>query len=238
VCLHGAIVINRTDLKDYYKILGVAHDCPQADIKKAYRQLALQHHPDKNQGNKKSEEHFKLIAEAYVILNDPAARNEYDYSRGVKSTYRGRGNTSGKPSPIQYLLQIKAIKNRVLTNGGHVKQGELYTIIFNLLSDDNITHLLAERDITTNNLIVDEVLTCCIFLNADTKEKVYEKLQKLAVHYSGFNAKLAALEKQPEQPLSPERKTVAHTDSPLPLTTKLVFLVFVLLFILILVVYK
>ena len=63
-------------MKDYYNILGVAPDCPQADIKKAYRQLALQHHPDKNQGNKNSEEHFKLIAEAYVILSDPAARNE------------------------------------------------------------------------------------------------------------------------------------------------------------------
>lgn len=195
-------------MKDYYNILGVDPHCPQADIKKAYRQLALQHHPDKNQGNKKSEEHFKLIAEAYVVLNDVAARNEYDYKKGYISRYKGRGSVSGKPSAIQYLLQIKAVKNRVLTNGGHVKHDELYTIICSLLSDDNILHLLAEHDVATNNLIIDEVLTCCVFLDKARKDNVYERLSRLAVHYSGFKAKVSALDNHvPEQIQLPQSKT-------------------------------
>ncbi|MFP9113291.1 J domain-containing protein [Flavobacterium sp. RHBU_3] len=205
-------------MKDYYHILGVDPHCPQAEIKKAYRQLAVKHHPDKNPGDKKSEERFKLIAEAYVVLNDVAARNEYDYNRGYKSVYKGRGTLSGKPSPIQYLLQIKAIKNRVLTNGGQVNRQELFNLINSLLSDENISHLLAERDSTTNNLIVDEVLTCCIFLHEPLKSDVYTRLEKLATHYHGFKDKVHALENHTATPLpKPEPKK----DESIPRTAAL-----------------
>lgn len=64
--------------KDYYKILGVSRDSTEVEIKKAYRKLALKYHPDKNEGDKKSEEKFKEIAEAYETLSDPERRNAYD----------------------------------------------------------------------------------------------------------------------------------------------------------------
>ncbi len=64
--------------KDYYKILGVKPDASLDEIKKAYRRLALQYHPDKNQGDKKAEEKFKDIAEAYDVLSDPEKRKKYD----------------------------------------------------------------------------------------------------------------------------------------------------------------
>ncbi len=63
---------------DYYKILGVDKKASADDIKKAYRKLALKHHPDKNPGNKESEEKFKKISEAYAVLSDPEKRNQYD----------------------------------------------------------------------------------------------------------------------------------------------------------------
>ena len=64
--------------RDYYEILGVAKNAAPEEIKKAYRKKALQHHPDKNPGNKEAEENFKLAAEAYSVLSDPEKRARFD----------------------------------------------------------------------------------------------------------------------------------------------------------------
>src|SRR5688500_18197754 len=66
------------DYKDYYQILGVDKKATQDEIKKAYRKLAMQYHPDKNAGNKAAEEKFKLISEANGVLSDPEKRKKYD----------------------------------------------------------------------------------------------------------------------------------------------------------------
>ena len=64
--------------KDYYELLGVLKDATEADLKKAFRQLALRYHPDRNPGDKASEEKFKEINAAYSCLSDPAKRANYD----------------------------------------------------------------------------------------------------------------------------------------------------------------
>ena len=66
------------EYKDYYKVLGVDKKASQDDIKKTYRKLAVKYHPDKNPGDKKSEEKFKEINEAYDVLGDAAKRKKYD----------------------------------------------------------------------------------------------------------------------------------------------------------------
>jgi curved DNA-binding protein len=66
------------EYKDYYKILGVDRKASEEMIKRAYRKLAMQFHPDRNPGDKKSEEKFKEINEAYQVLSDPAKRSRYD----------------------------------------------------------------------------------------------------------------------------------------------------------------
>ena len=65
--------------EDYYKVLGLEKTASADDIKKAYRKLALKHHPDRNPENKKTaEEKFKKISEAYAVLSDPEKRQQYD----------------------------------------------------------------------------------------------------------------------------------------------------------------
>ncbi|HOT95890.1 MAG TPA: molecular chaperone DnaJ [bacterium] len=64
--------------KDFYAILGVSRDADADTIKKAYRKLAMENHPDKNPGDKSAEERFKAIAEAYAVLSDPQKRRQYD----------------------------------------------------------------------------------------------------------------------------------------------------------------
>ncbi|MFD9821223.1 molecular chaperone DnaJ [Streptomyces violascens] len=69
--------------KDYYKVLGVPKDATDAEIKKAYRKLARENHPDANKGDAKAEERFKEISEANDILGDPKKRKEYDEARAL-----------------------------------------------------------------------------------------------------------------------------------------------------------
>jgi molecular chaperone DnaJ len=64
--------------QDFYVVLGVQRDASEADIKKAYRKLAMECHPDRNNGDKSAEEKFKLVSEAYEVLRDPEKRAAYD----------------------------------------------------------------------------------------------------------------------------------------------------------------
>jgi molecular chaperone DnaJ len=76
------------DENDYYKILGVSREASEEEIKKSYRRIAMQYHPDRNPGNKDAEEKFKLASEAYEVLRDSEKRQIYDrYGvEGLKGT--------------------------------------------------------------------------------------------------------------------------------------------------------
>jgi molecular chaperone DnaJ len=64
--------------RDYYEILSIPKSASGAEIKKAYRKLAIKYHPDKNPGNKEAEQNFKEAAEAYEILSNPQKKQQYD----------------------------------------------------------------------------------------------------------------------------------------------------------------
>ena len=79
------------DYKDYYKVLGVDRKASEEDIRKAYRKLAMQYHPDRNPNDKQAEERFKEINEAYQVLSDSKKRGHYDRLGSDYSTWQRRG---------------------------------------------------------------------------------------------------------------------------------------------------
>ena len=116
--------------RDYYEILGVPRTAGEAEIKKAYRQLAMQFHPDRNRGDKGAEERFKEVNEAYAVLSDPDKRAHFDRfgtAPGVGQNFgdtgfgslfedifenffsggaRGRGSRGARGEDLQYELKI------------------------------------------------------------------------------------------------------------------------------------
>jgi len=93
--------------KDYYKVLGVAKNSSQADVKKAYRKLAQKYHPDAKPGDKEAEERFKEISSAYDVLGDSEKRKAYDQVRemgaaGLGGFPGGAGGGGGWPGRVRY----------------------------------------------------------------------------------------------------------------------------------------
>ncbi|MDX1954295.1 MAG: molecular chaperone DnaJ [Chitinophagaceae bacterium] len=81
--------------RDYYEILGVSKSASADEIKKAYRKVAMQYHPDRNPGDKAAEEKFKEAAEAYEVLSDPDRKTQYDRYGHAGVTGNGRGGHAG-----------------------------------------------------------------------------------------------------------------------------------------------
>ncbi len=85
--------------QDYYEALGVARNASEAEIKKAYRRMAMKYHPDRNQGDDNAEEHFKAAKEAYEVLSDAQKRAAYDQfgHAGVDPSMGAGGQGGGAP---------------------------------------------------------------------------------------------------------------------------------------------
>jgi molecular chaperone DnaJ len=102
--------------QDFYVVLGVQRDASEADIKKAYRKLAMECHPDRNNGDKVAEEKFKLVSEAYEVLRDPEKRAAYD--RYGMAGVRGQGGAGGFSSAHFDLSEALMVFMRNFGLGG------------------------------------------------------------------------------------------------------------------------
>lgn len=93
--------------RDYYEILGVDRNASDETLKKAYRQMAVKHHPDKNAGDKAAEEKFKELGEAYEALSDPQKRAAYDrYGHAAFSGPGGGGPGAGFHDPFDIFREV------------------------------------------------------------------------------------------------------------------------------------
>lgn len=122
--------------KNYYDILGVPESADNPSIKKAYRDLAKKHHPDKHKGDKSSEERFKEISEAYAVLSDPKKKAQYDQMRRFGDV---GGNYSGNFQNFNMddLGSIfgKATKGRRGAGSGGL--GDIFSELFSGRSESN-----------------------------------------------------------------------------------------------------
>lgn len=99
--------------RDYYEVLGVGKDSSADEIKKAYRKKAIQYHPDKNPGNKQSEENFKEAAEAYEVLSNPEKKQRYD-----QFGHAGLGNQGGFGGGGRSMDDIFSMFGDIFGSGG------------------------------------------------------------------------------------------------------------------------
>lgn len=91
--------------RDYYEVLGVASQATEADLKKAFRALAMQYHPDRNPGDKGAEERFREASEAYAVLSDPDKRAHYDRFGTAPSSGSAGGSDSGFGSLFEDIFE-------------------------------------------------------------------------------------------------------------------------------------
>jgi molecular chaperone DnaJ len=116
--------------KDYYAALGVPKSAPAADIKKAYRKLAQQHHPDRNKGDATAEEKFKEVSEAYSVLSDDVKRKEYDEARSLFGSGRLRSTPSNGGSSTTSTFDFGDLLNGAGGGGSGGGLGDLFGGLF------------------------------------------------------------------------------------------------------------
>ncbi|HDS09119.1 MAG TPA: molecular chaperone DnaJ [Firmicutes bacterium] len=144
-------------VKDYYKILNVAETAPIEEIKKQYRKLVRKYHPDKNPGDKRAEEKFKEINEAYEILSNQQKRQQYDTIRkyGSRFSYRGAGPAGGpnfnSDLNLDEILRNFSGKRRKKSSGGSDSFNDIFSQFFdfNDISSQDIKVPKKGKDLLT-----------------------------------------------------------------------------------------
>src|SRR5882672_9669169 len=91
----GAVSQSHTMPRDFYEVLGLKRDASEEEIKRAYRQLAREHHPDRNPGDKNAEARFKEVQEAYDVLSDKDKRGQFDQFGVAGPQFGGNGASGG-----------------------------------------------------------------------------------------------------------------------------------------------
>lgn len=118
--------------KDYYKILGVSENANADEIKKVYRKLAVQYHPDKNPGNKQAEAKFKEISEAYYVLSDQKRRQEYDQMRKLGGAFAGGGGNYAGAQGFDFEDLLRQFRSG---GGGRASSSNQYSAFGDIFSE-------------------------------------------------------------------------------------------------------
>ena len=177
-------------MKNHYKILGVAFNASYDDIKVAYRKLALRFHPDKNYGDRRSEEAFKEINASYEVLSDSKKRSDYDfyyrkyYQNSTAQTFQKKETIY---TPTLLLRKIKDIKEYAnFSYNALIYHKEIFSMLKDALSSGNLDMLIKTDEKEVNLQIIMEVEQCCSKLPYPYVPYIINRLTVLA-ETSGFS---------------------------------------------------
>lgn len=166
--------------KDYYKILEVGQGASPAEIKKSYRRLALQYHPDKNFGNQLYTAKFREIQEAYKTLIDVNKRSAYNATR-YQQAHEEKRKTATQITPQAILLQAIDFRKKIsVLDPDRMNKLALFQQIQHLLSVQNINLLKRNGDTHINKRVIEEILYCSRYLPFAHVEKICFQLTALA----------------------------------------------------------
>jgi hypothetical protein len=146
-------------VKDYYKILELPTTASLSEIKKSFRRLAQQYHPDKNDGSNMAAAHFHEIQEAYKTLSDPKKREAYHYQRWyVRST--GKRFASAPLTPTHILQECRLLQQYVASmNIFHLRYDAVSLHVRELLNKNAMGMLLEQKNEAVNREIIQSILT-------------------------------------------------------------------------------
>lgn len=166
-------------LKDYYSVLELSPSASLDEVKKAYRRLAHQFHPDKNGNDPYAAAQFEIIKEAYEVLSNPSKKEYYLQQRWYAQS-TGRRTTQQIVTPVSTLKQMLELDKYVSKLDVHrMDQEGLYNYICDILLDENIQTINSFHERDMNKSIVDAALRSSRHLSSSLTRSLSLKLLKL-----------------------------------------------------------
>ncbi|MBS1771496.1 MAG: J domain-containing protein [Bacteroidetes bacterium] len=181
--------MSSAQIKDHYRILEVAPNATADDIKKAYRALAMQYHPDTN-ANEYAAAHFRDIAEAYSILGNEHKRRKYDEERWL-SGMSNRAKEQAVITPAWILQEAKRLSKHMATVDTYrMSHSALYDYVCMLLNDNHMAVLLHANDESTNEAIATELIHATRHLKHEYMQPIADMAAKLVMHHNDILTRL------------------------------------------------
>jgi curved DNA-binding protein CbpA len=179
-------------LKDYYKTLEIPAAAGPEEIKKSFRRLALQYHPDKNTDNPFAAGHFREIREAYAILSDPGRRQAYDEQRWL-SGMSTRARDQVRVTPDWILQEARRLRRHMeVIDTFRMSHKALHDYILLLLSDEHMDVLRHAGDTERNAAIIRELLAAIRRMKAVFMQPVTERMSLLSGTDTDLQAAIGA----------------------------------------------
>jgi len=181
-------------IKDYYGILHLPPSATLQEIKRSYRQLAQQFHPDKHNNDPYKADQFEQIKEAYEVLTNPRKKNHYLQQRWYNQSMGNKKSGTGPVTPPGILKQCLELNRYVATLDKHRMDREgLGFHISEVLSNDAVEKLKSFNEPEVIKAIIISVLDTIGPLNPNQAEKVFGQLYKLADESDDSKALIAAI---------------------------------------------
>lgn len=168
--------------RDYYQILGIAPTASSQDIKKAFRRLALVHHPDTSRNPDPSAATFVLVQEAYQVLSDPHERVRYHYARHLLHPLYATKPLAASAEEVNELGR-KLYRNTLQQDPFRLNRDQLFLQVMDLLSDHNLALLRQQADPSLLGTFLNLVFGASRELSKAQSDTVFDRLHPLASQY-------------------------------------------------------